>query len=182
LQFALYFLAIKIGLIAPNIPLELNQDQPNQQLVSRVQPLPVYNPYVSILDEYRPSGLYMSNIEQSSLVPQRSHSREVINELRAGDSRVTQVAWLLITIWMLQQQGVGFQPVRQAPMPPHLESARNLLFGKPKPDQLSCQQASMFDPQEFEKSSPYSSEVLSKENALARITEEYGTLEHPKFD
>jgi len=40
----------------------------------------------------------------------------------------------------------------------------------------------MFDPQEFEKSSPYSSEVLTKENALARITEEYGTLEHPKFD
>jgi len=40
----------------------------------------------------------------------------------------------------------------------------------------------MFDSQEFEKSSPYSSEVLRKENALARITEEYGTLEHPKFD
>ena len=28
LQFALYFLVIKIGLIAPNIPLELNQDHP----------------------------------------------------------------------------------------------------------------------------------------------------------
>jgi len=40
----------------------------------------------------------------------------------------------------------------------------------------------MFDPQEFEKSSPYSLEVLSKENALARITEKYGTLEDPKFD
>jgi len=69
LLFALYFLAIKIGLIAPNIPLKLNQDQPNQQLVSRVQAIPVYNPYISILDEYRLPGLYMSNIEQPSLVP-----------------------------------------------------------------------------------------------------------------
>ena len=40
---------------------------------------------------------------------------------------------------MLQQQSVGFQPIRQAPLPPHLESARNLLFGKPKPDPFSCQ-------------------------------------------
>lgn len=40
----------------------------------------------------------------------------------------------------------------------------------------------MFDSQEFEKSSLYSLEVLSQENALARITEEYGTLEDPKFD
>jgi hypothetical protein len=111
LQFALYFLAIKIGLIAPNIPLELNHHQPNQQLVSRVQLRPVYNPYVSILDEYRPSGLYMSNIERApNYLPYSS--QPVINELRAGDSWVTEAAWLLITIWMLQQQIVGFQPVR----------------------------------------------------------------------
>ena len=148
--FTLYFLAIKIGLIPPNVPLELNQNQPNQQLVSRVQPRPVYNPYVSILDEYRPSGLYMTNFERSSLVSQHSQSLKLVNELRAGDSRVTQAAWLLITIWMLQQQSVGFQPVRQAPMPPHLESARNLLFGKPKPDQFSCRRLSMFDSQQFE--------------------------------
>jgi hypothetical protein len=101
LQFALYFLATKIGLIAPNIPLELNQDQPNQQLVSRIQPLPVYNPYVSVLDEYRPSllVLYMTNFERPSLVHQHSHSQKLINELRAGDSRLTQAAWLFITIW-----------------------------------------------------------------------------------
>nr|WPV76440.1 hypothetical protein [Naviculales sp.] len=99
LQFALYFLAIKIGLIAPNIPLELNQDQPNQQLVSRVQPLPVYNPYVSVLDY----SLGMNNIQQP--VPQHSlsyQSQSVINKIRAGDSRVREAAWLLITIWMLQ--------------------------------------------------------------------------------
>ena len=30
LQFALFFLAIKMGLIAPNSPFELNQNQPNQ--------------------------------------------------------------------------------------------------------------------------------------------------------
>lgn len=137
--FTLYFFAIKIGLIPPNVPLELNQNQPNQQLVSSVQTRPVYNPYVSILDEYRPSGLYMTNFERSSLVSQHSQSLKLVNELRAGDSRVTQAAWLLLTIWMLQQQSVGFQTVRQAPMTPHLESARNLLFGKPKPDQFYCQ-------------------------------------------
>ena len=40
----------------------------------------VSNPYVSILDEYRPSGLYMSNFERPSLVPQHYssyHSQEV---------------------------------------------------------------------------------------------------------
>ena len=81
----------------------------------------------------------MDSIERSSSVPQYSYSQNAINELRAGDSRVREAAWLLITIWMLQQQSVGFQPVRKAPMPPHLESARNLLFGKPKPDQFSSQ-------------------------------------------
>lgn len=62
IMFTMYFLAIKIGLIAPNIFLKLNKDQPNQQLVSRVQLLPLYNPYVSVFDECRPSGLYMDNI------------------------------------------------------------------------------------------------------------------------
>jgi hypothetical protein len=57
LQFALYFLAIQIGLIGPNVPLKLDQDQPTQQLVSRV----VSNPYVSILDKYRPSGLFIGS-------------------------------------------------------------------------------------------------------------------------
>lgn len=119
--FTMYFLAIKIGLIPPNVPLYLNQSQPNQQLVSRVQPRPVYNPYVSILDEYRPFGLYMTNFERSSLVSQHSQSLKLVNELRAGNSRVTQAAWLLITIWLLQQQSTGFQPINLVPRPPHLQ-------------------------------------------------------------
>jgi len=45
-----------------------------------------------------------------------------------------------------------------------------------------CQQLSRFDHQEFKKIDPYSLEVISKENALAIITEEYGTLQNPKFD
>ena len=153
LQFALYFLAIKIGLIGPNVPLKFNQHQPNQQLVSSVNKLesPGYHPYLSVYNDYRPSGLLMDSIERSSLVPQYSYSQNAINELRAGDSRVTQAAWMLITIWMLQQQSVGFQPVNHAPRPPHIESARNLLFGKPKPDQLSCRRLSRFDSQQFEK-------------------------------
>jgi len=134
----------------------------------------VSQPYVSILNEYRPFGLYMSNFEPPSLVPQHYssyHFQVVINELRVGDLRLTQAAWLLIIIWMLQQKSVGFQSVRQIPLPPHVESARNFLFGKPKPDQLSCRQLSRFDQQEFEKIDPYSSQVMSKENALALITE-----------
>ena len=58
LLFALFVLTTKICFIAPNISLELNQDQ---QLVSRVG----YNPYVSILDDYHPSGLLMDSIERS---------------------------------------------------------------------------------------------------------------------
>jgi len=95
IMFTMYFLAIKIGLIGPNVPLKLDQDQPTQQLVSRVG----YNPYVSILDDYHPSGFYMDNIQRP--VPQHYvsyHSQSVINELRAGDSRVREAAWLLITI------------------------------------------------------------------------------------
>ena len=84
LQFALYFLAIKIGLIGPNLAPKLDSDQPPQQLVSRVD----YNPYLSILDGYRPSGLFMDSIEHSSSVPQYSYSQNAIKELRAGDSRV----------------------------------------------------------------------------------------------
>ena len=52
----------------------------------------------------------------------------------------------------------------------------------PKLDQLFCQQATMFDPQEFEKSSLHSLKVLSQENALARIIEEYSTLKYSKFN
>ena len=40
---------------------------------------------------------------------------------------------------MLQQQGVGFPPVRPVMRPPHIEAANNLLFGKPKADQFSSQ-------------------------------------------
>jgi hypothetical protein len=50
-------------------------------------------------------------------------------------------------------------------MPPHIESARNLLFGKPKPDQFSCQELSMSDSQQSEnqnvnKNSPHYSETV----------------------
>jgi hypothetical protein len=139
LQFALFFLAIKIGLIGPNLLPKLDQDQPTQQLVSRVNKveLPGYHPYLSVYNDYRPSGLLMDSIERSSLVPQYSYSQDPINKLRAGDSRVREAAWLLITIWMLQQQSVGFQPVRQAPPPPHRQlfggtssSPRNNYFSK----------------------------------------------------
>ena len=40
--FTMYFLAIKIGLIAPNLFPKLDQYQPNQQLLSRVIESPGY--------------------------------------------------------------------------------------------------------------------------------------------
>ena len=86
----------------------------------------------------------MSKIEKPSLVSKHSHFKKLLNDLRAGDTRS-----------------------------PHIESARNLLFGKLNPDKFSCRRLLMFDPQEFEKSNSYASEVLSKEDALAIITEEY---------
>ena len=116
----MYFVAIKIGLIGPNLTPKLDQYQPNPQLLGRVIEF-THMSYVSLYNEYRPSGLYMDKIEQP--VPQHYVSyyyQSVINELRAG-SRLTEAAWLLITIWMLQQQIVGFQPVRQAPPLPHLQ-------------------------------------------------------------
>jgi hypothetical protein len=125
--------------------------------------VPVYNPYVSVLDDYRPFGLYMDKIEQP--VPRHYvsyHSQSVIKQLRAG-SRLNEAAWLLITIWMLQQQSVGFQPVRQASPPPHIESARNLLFGKPKADQSSCRRLSVFDSQQSENKDQF---FMSKQEAL----------------
>lgn len=70
--FTLYFLAIKIGLIGPNVSLKLDHHQPNQQLVSSV-----YNPYVSILNDYHPFGLYMDNVPQHYV---SYHSQSVINE------------------------------------------------------------------------------------------------------
>ena len=122
IMFTMYFVAIKIGLIGPNLAPKLDQYQPNPQLISRVIESPRYHPYVSLYNEYRPSGLYMDKIEQ--LVPRpyvSYHSESVIKELRAG-SRLTETAWLFLMIWMLQQQqSVSFQPVRQAPPPPHFQ-------------------------------------------------------------
>jgi len=77
IMFIMYFLVIKIGLIAPNVPSKLDHHQPNPQLVSRIQPLPFYSPYVSVLDDYRPSDLYMTKIEQP--VPVRTSTLRFIS-------------------------------------------------------------------------------------------------------
>ena len=145
----------------------------------------VYQPYGSIFDEYRPSGLYMSHFERPSLVPQHSHSQRLISELRAGNLRVREAAWLSITIWMLQQQSVGFQPINPpinpAPMPPQIESARNLLFGKPKPDQLSCRQ----DQSRFQTQLDMGRSRRSRSVRQINMDEEYQKfllIKHPETD
>ena len=103
-------------------------------------------------------------------VPQHSlsyHSQSVINELRAGDSRVREAAWLLTTIWMLHQQSVGFQPVRQAPPPPH----RQLFGGVNRPPHQGT----------YGSSSPLSQKVDKEDNtcdkfeALAYLEKRYGS-------
>jgi site-specific recombinase XerD len=76
------FLAIKTGLIGTNNLLESNQSDSNQQLVSSVNKVesPRYHPYLSLYNDYRPSGLLMDSIERSSLVPQYSYSQNAIND------------------------------------------------------------------------------------------------------
>ena len=158
---AIIFSAIAASLIPVNP--EAIEPPGNNNQVYQERTVPVYNPYVSVLDDYRPFGLYMDKIEQP--VPRHYvsyHSQSVIKQLRAG-SRLNEAVWLLITIRMLQQQSVGFQPVRQASPPPHIESARNLLFGKPKADQSSCRRLSVFDSQQSENKDQF---FMSKQEAL----------------
>jgi hypothetical protein len=63
---------------------------------------------------------------------------------------------------MLQHQSIGFQPINMAPPLAHVESARNLLFGLPKANQLSCQKLSRFDQQQSE----YPSAITIKDKNL----------------
>jgi len=76
----------------------------------------------------------MSNFEWPSLIPQHYSpydSRDTINELRAGGSRLTEAAWLFLTIFMLKWQcsdGWVQQPVQLRP--PHYT-----LWGQSQPPQ-----------------------------------------------
>ena len=59
IMFTMYFVAIKIGLIGPNLAPKLDQYQLNPQLISRVIESPGYHPTYKLYNESRPSGLYM---------------------------------------------------------------------------------------------------------------------------
>lgn len=63
-------------------------------------------------------SLWASNLEvgqsETNGFQTRTEIHRVIHDLRGGVD-LTEAAYLLITIWMLNQQSVGFQPVRQAP-------------------------------------------------------------------
>ena len=65
----------------------------------------------------------------------RTEIHRIIHDLRGGVNS-TEAAWLLVTIWLLRQQRLSFQPVKQTP-PPHWElfggtssSTRNNYFSK----------------------------------------------------
>jgi hypothetical protein len=103
LIFSLFCLELQLGLFSPRLGnTSTPRSEETQIKIVRMAQAPPVDKYTSLFHEYRPSGLYMSNIEQPSLIPQHYHSQKLINELRAGGSSVTQAAWLLITIWMLQ--------------------------------------------------------------------------------
>ena len=175
IMFTMYFLAIKVGLIGPTVVRAFDPPQQNEQLVAKAGVLPVFHPYIPASDDYyyNPSRLYMGETKRATLAPQYSRSASPIAELRAGSRSedLKQTAYFLVSIWyaLKLQQSYGFQPLPNQVQMPHLEAVNNFLFGKPKSDQLFCQQSSIFDPQEFERSSPYSLKILSQEDALAQI-------------
>lgn len=133
IMFTLYFLGIKIGLIGPNIVMGLDQHQRNH--LTKTSVLGLYRGYISASYDhyYRPSRLYMSETEKLSLVPQHSDYHGSICKLRGGN-QVTDAALFLLILWMLQQESVGFQPVKPVRKPPHIEGRDNSLFRKPKVD------------------------------------------------
>ena len=130
--FTMYFLSIKLNLVEPNLPIILDQCQSDEEIV-RV--LPYYTSNYSD-SYYGRSRIYMAKIEQPNYVSY--HSQSVIDELRAG-GRLKDAAFFLAMLYMLKYHTVGFQPVGPVVRPPHIESAHNLLFGKPKVDKFSSQ-------------------------------------------
>ena len=173
-MFAMYFLAVKIGLIGPNVPLKLDQHQRNQQLLTETRVtrvLPYYNSYISASDDlyYGRSSLYMGKSEMPRLVPKYSRSVKSVKEIRAG-GRLSDAAFFFGLLYMLKYHTVGFQPMRQIVRPPQIESAHNLLFGKPKPDQISCRHLSIFDSQQFENKDQF---IMSKQEALNLLDNTY---------
>ena len=98
LQFALYFLVIKISLSAPNVDLKFNKDQANQHLLSSVRFLFISNSYVLVV--YPRPGLCIKNMKSVAKHYLSYHSQKVLNEFRSGDSKFTQAVWLLRTIGM----------------------------------------------------------------------------------
>jgi hypothetical protein len=70
----------------------------------------------------------------------------------------------------LKHQTVGFSPINPISRPPHIESAHNLLFGKPKHDQFSCRRLSVFDSQQSENKDQF---VMSKQEALNLLDNTY---------
>jgi predicted solute-binding protein len=102
IMFTVYFLAIKIGLIGPNIAMALDQDDSNQQqLVVKNRVLPSYHLYISASDNYyyRPSRLYMGKTEMLRFVPEYSHSAKSISEIRAG-GRLSDAAFLFALLYI----------------------------------------------------------------------------------
>jgi hypothetical protein len=70
----------------------------------------------------------------------------------------------------LKHHTVGFKPPEATPRPLHIESAHNLLFGKPKHDPFSCRRLSVFYSQQCENKDQF---VMSKQEALNLLDNTY---------
>ena len=101
-MFTMYFLAIKIGLIGPTVVMAFDPYQQNEQLVTKVEVLLVFNPYISASNDYfdRPWRLYIGETKMDTVAPQYSRSAIAITKLRAGSRSedLKQTAYLLVSI------------------------------------------------------------------------------------
>ena len=95
------------------------------------------------------------------------------NELRAGDSHVTQAAWLLITIWKLGENNSNTEAFQQ---PGQIKPPHHQLFGDAKkpPHQGTCGSSSSLS-QKVDNFHGREATILSPSEALAYLENRYGS-------
>lgn len=84
-----------------------------------------FNEITGIKDDSNTKTSSTANILTPLAQPKVSEIEKVIHDLRGGFDW-TEVTWLWITIWMLQQQSASFQPINP---PPNNRPLNRELFG-----------------------------------------------------
>lgn len=167
LTFALYYLGVKLGFINMNYQIgekveHYRQPEPVVMLI------PSYKPYSH--SESQPAVIVMEIMKKAKTFNPdylTGYSKSVISEIRAG-GRLNDAVLLFITIWLLNQENAGgFQS--QAPLPPHLESAKQLLFGGKSKHNPSSTQISMQKPSDMPQSEYNDLSRTQKKRFVKRI-------------